>query len=114
MQERPTLTDSRRVYAISRLDLPQPHRTVQVAHAVLSATIAYGDHRARHPHPNLIVLAVADEAALDREFNRLKEQGIPCCAFYEEDLGNALTAVATGPLTGDRRRALRHLPLMPD
>jgi hypothetical protein len=55
---------------------------------------------------------VADEKELDDFFNKLKEAGIPCCAWYEEDFCNALTAIATAPLVGDKRRPFRRLPLL--
>lgn len=64
------------------------------------------------PHPNLVVCSVTSEADLDAAFNRLKEQGVPCCAWYEDDMGHALTAVATAPLFGDQRRPLRRFKLL--
>lgn len=50
--------------------------------------------------------------ALDAEFERLKRAGIPCCAYREPDFGDALTAVATAPLRGGQRTALRELRLL--
>jgi hypothetical protein len=67
----------------------------------------------RHkPHPNLVVCTLPDERQLDELFNRLKELGVPVCAWYEEDMGRRLTAIATGPLRGDQRRPLRNLKLL--
>jgi hypothetical protein len=64
-------------------------------------------------HPNLVVCAVADEPALVAAFNRLREQGVPCLAWYEEDMGRQMTAVATAPLCGvDARRPLRRFKLL--
>lgn len=100
------------MYAITRLDLPQPHRTIQVAHAVIAATLTYGDVLRTHPH--LVVCAVPDETSLADLFEGLKLQGVPCCAYYENDMDDALTAVATGLLAGEARRPLRRLVLLKD
>lgn len=64
------------------------------------------------PHPNLVVCAVADEAELVAAFNRLKELGVPCCAWMEDDMQGQLTAVATAPLFGDARRPLKRFKLL--
>lgn len=103
--------DTSYVYAITRMDLPHPHLTVQVAHAVLAATNAFG--RPHQTHPHLIVCAVADEQALAEAFNELKDAGVPCCGWYEDDMANALTAVATAPLRHDARRPLKGFRLLP-
>lgn len=98
------------VYVISRRDIPQPHLSVQIAHAVLAATNTYGNPNVTHP--NLIVCAVDDERTLDDVFNRLKESGVPVVAWSEEDMGRQLTAIATGILRGDQRRHFRRFKLL--
>jgi hypothetical protein len=55
---------------------------------------------------------VADEQELSDAFNDLKDAGVPCCAYYEDDFRNALTAVATAPLRGDARKRLRRFSLL--
>ncbi len=111
MKKKPAPPDARYVYAITRRDLPQPHATVQVAHAILAATNAFIGGTPIH-HPHLVVCAVEDEAALEACFNALKDAGVPCCAWMEDDMEDALTAIATAPLYGDARRPLRRLPLL--
>lgn len=108
---KPTL-DIAHVYLVARADLPAPHLSVQLAHAAIAATHAYGEDAAQVPHPNLVVCTVADEAELAGLFERLKGQGVPCCAWYEEAMRNSLTAIATGPLRGVQRKPLRKLPLL--
>lgn len=98
------------VYVLSRLDLPHSVRSVQIAHAAIAAERAYGEPKKTHPH--LVVCAVANEQELADVFNRLKEQGVPCCAWYEDDLDNQLTAVATGPLRGAERNPVRYFKLL--
>jgi hypothetical protein len=98
------------VYVISRKDIPQPHLSVQIAHAVLAATNAYGNPNITHP--NLVVCVVDNEKTLDGIFNRLKEAGVKVCGWTEEDMGRQLTAIATGILFGDERRHFRRLKLL--
>lgn len=64
------------------------------------------------PHPNLVVCTVAGEAELEAAFNRLKVQAVPCCAWYEDDMGGAMTAVATAPLHGPARKPLKRFKLL--
>lgn len=53
-----------------------------------------------------------NEAELTEVFNGLKEKGVRCCAWMEEDLGGEMTAVATAPLRGEERRAMRRFRLL--
>ncbi|WP_157469487.1 peptidyl-tRNA hydrolase [Gemmata sp. SH-PL17] len=98
------------VYVVTRLDIPHPHFSVQIAHAAIAATFAFGEPDSTHP--NLVVCAVANEQELDALFNRLKEKGVRCCAWHEEDMGKKLTAIATAPLRGDERKPLKRLKLI--
>ena len=84
---------------------------MQVAHAAMAAVNTFGFTPGK-PHPNLVVCAAAGEPELAEAFNRLKAAGVPCCAWYEEDMGKALTAIATAPLSGDRRKPLRRFKLL--
>lgn len=98
------------VYVISRRDIPQPHLSVQIGHAVLAATNTFGEPNRKHP--NLIVCLVDNERDLADSFNRLKEAGVKCCAWMEEDMNRQMTAVATGILYGEQRKPLRKFLLM--
>lgn len=98
------------VYVIVRTDLPQPHLTVQAAHAAIAATHSF--NVANRTHPHLVVCGVANENELNGLFNRLKEQGVPCCGWYEDDMNDSLTAVATGALRGCDRKPLKRLKLL--
>jgi hypothetical protein len=98
------------VYIVVRADLPGPHRAVQACHAALAATLAFGEPDATHP--NLVLCTAESEEALAGLFNRLLEAGVRCCAWYEDDLGGQLTAIATGLLRGKERALLRGLPLL--
>jgi hypothetical protein len=103
-------SDPAHVYVIVRADLPHPILSVQASHAAIAATFAFGEpHKT---HPNLVLCSVPDEPALAAVFNRLKEFGVPCCSWSEDDMGGSLTAVATAPLRGDERKPLRRLDLL--
>lgn len=92
-----------------RSDLPHPHQIVQACHAAIASAQSLGGPL----NPHLVLCTAPDESSLNALFNRLKEQGVPCCGNYEPDfVGNQLTAVATGALRGDQRRPLRRLPLL--
>ncbi len=98
------------VYVVTRSDIPPPHLSVQIAHAAVAATFAFGEPD--RTHPNLVVCTVANEAELDALFNRLKEKGVRCCEWREEDMGKQLTAIATAPLRGAERKPLKRLKLL--
>lgn len=83
---------------------------MQVAHAAIASTFAFGEPDCTHP--NLVVCTVADEHELASVFNRLKEQDVRCCAWYEDDMGNALTAIATAPLRGVERKPMKRFKLL--
>ena len=110
MEKIPAKSNVEYIYVLTREDLPQPHRTVQVAHAVLAASVTYGHWN--RPHPFMVVLTVKDETELNDTFNWLKESGVPCCGYYEPDMGQALTAVATAPLKQTERKRFRKFRLM--
>jgi hypothetical protein len=83
---------------------------VQACHAAIAATNTYGSPH--HQHPYLVLCAVGNEAELNSLFNDLKERQVPVCGFYEEDMRNELTAIATGPLAGRQRKPLKQLKLL--
>lgn len=95
---------------ITRLDIPHPHISVQIAHAAIAAANTFKIVSGHHP--NLVVCAVANERELENAFNRLKEQGVPVCGWYEEDMNKELTAICTAELKGDARKPLRRFKLL--
>ena len=58
-------------------------------------------------HPHLVVLGIRCETNLRRIAARLQQLGIQFRPFYEPDLGEQLTALATNPLSDSQRRPLR-------
>jgi hypothetical protein len=95
-----------------RNDLPHPHQVVQACHACIEATRAFLP--SDHEHPFLVICGVRDERRLGHCRDRLDRAGIRYRAFFEPDLGNQLTALASEPLRGARRDFFRHCPLLSD
>lgn len=65
-------------------------------------------------HPNLVVCAVQNESELADLFNEWKERGIRCVAWYEEDMGQELTAICTAAMEKSQRKWFRSLQLIRD
>jgi len=95
------------VYALIRSDLTLPQQLVQTAHATHESGGQFGAPAGCH----LIVLVVANEAVLRAHRDRLVAAGIPLVLFTEPDLGDAATALATGPLTQADRLHFRGMSL---
>jgi hypothetical protein len=83
---------------------------VQACHAAIEAARVFLSPD--HPHPSLVVCGARDERQLYRCLDRLADAGIRCRAFREPDLDGQLTAVATEPLSGRQREALRDYQLL--
>lgn len=58
-------------------------------------------------HPHLVVLGSESEVSLQFIAARLEAFGIQYRPFYEPDLADSLTALATEPLSGSRRKPLQ-------
>jgi len=96
------------VYVVVRLDLADAQQAVQACHACINSarTFPYPDQ-----HPHLVLLGVADEAALAAVVADLDRAGLPHATFREPDLGDQLTAVATAPLYAQERDFFRSFQL---
>ncbi|HJT78438.1 MAG TPA: hypothetical protein VJ739_14640 [Gemmataceae bacterium] len=88
-----------------RTDLPSPHQVVQACHAAIEAARFL---LPRHlPHPHLVVCGLPDQRRLFQCMDHLRRRGVSSRPFYEPDRGDELTAVATEPVFGDRRKLFR-------
>jgi hypothetical protein len=81
---------------------------VQAAHAAMEA----GKSFSPDPHPNFCLCTVENEAELRFHLDRLVKEGIRICAWYEPDRNNELTAIASEPISGERRRLFREFKLL--
>ena len=94
-----------------REDLSPGQRAVQAVHAAVEM--------ARHglipegvEHPHLVLLAVTSQRELLKAADRLDQAGILYRQFIEPDLDNAVTALCTGPLSGESRKHFRRYSLL--
>lgn len=102
--------DTHYVYVLVRKDLSLPQQTVQSCHAAIEATRLFITSEQIHPH--LVICHVSDEESLTRETIRLEACGVKFASFYEPDLNNEMTAIATEPLVGDDRRVCHRYRLL--
>ena len=92
-----------------RADLPLAQQAVQAVHASIQASRVF--LKPEDQHPNLVLLSVANERELLEARDKANSYGIFATTFYEEDIGDQPTAVATEPVAGKRRNAFRHYKL---
>ena len=86
-----------------RKDLSLGQIVVQAAHACIEAAKAFlTDPSLDHPH--LVVIGTNNLPQLNKCIRRLEEAGIAHRAFFESDLDEEMTAIATGPVFGEQRR----------
>jgi hypothetical protein len=93
-----------------RNDLSPSQQVVQVGHALIEATKAFGI--AKEEHPSVIVFGVKSEHKLITLAQRVQEQGVKVKGFFEPDIGNQMTAFATEPVWGDQRDLFRKYQLL--
>lgn len=61
---------------------------------------------------HLVVCSVKNEQALHKARDQLKEAGINFVTFEEPDIGNEMTALATEPISGDKRLFFKKYQLL--
>lgn len=88
-----------------RQDLSHPQQVVQACHAAIEAARFLLPSHLTHPH--LVVCGVPGESDLYRCIERFRRLGVEHRPFREPDRGGELTALATGPIFGSRRRIFR-------
>jgi hypothetical protein len=92
-----------------RKDLSPAQICVQAAHAAIEVA------RTLSPeveHPHLVLLGVNSEVQLLNAWNKLEATGIGCKPFFESDMGDQLTAIASGPIYGKDRDHFRRFNLL--
>lgn len=98
------------VYVVVRKDLSDSQKAVQGTHAAIEATKKY--KIATKEHPSVIYLVVKNEYQLKKTAKYLLECGINTTVFTEPDIGYEVTAIATEPLSGEKRNFLRKYRLL--
>ena len=77
-------------------------------HALIESTKAFNTST----HPHLVFCNVRDIGRLNNAAKKIHKHGIKFKPFYEPDIGNEFTALATEPLRGDKRKHLKDFQLM--
>lgn len=101
----------RHVYVVVRADIPLRHQVVQACHASICVArdkLISDDEE----HPSLVVLTVPNQAALIETSCKLSNLGITHRTFFEADMDDQPTALATEPITSDQRKAFSNYPLL--
>jgi hypothetical protein len=91
--------------------LPIPQQAVQSCHAVIEATSAF-EVGNLPDHPSVIILSAKDERKLHQARRYLIDNGVRHVHFYEADLDDQLTALATEPVHGEKRGLFRKFQLL--
>jgi hypothetical protein len=93
------------MFIFVRQDISKEQQAVQAAHVAYKAGCMYG----YNPDETYFVLVgVEDEAALNEAKATLDIKDVSFEQFYEPDLGDSLTAVASVPIKEHRKRFLKH------
>tara|TARA_R110002020_G_scaffold441478_4_gene652285 strand:+ start:2011 stop:2316 length:306 start_codon:yes stop_codon:yes gene_type:complete len=95
------------MYVLVRNDLSGPQKAVQSAHAAIEASRAF--IKPGEEHPSVIIVTVKSEQKLKNIADKL---GVKYRAFFEPDIGNQMTAIATEPIHGEQRKFFRKFQLM--
>ena len=99
------------MYIFVRADLSGPQQAVQSCHAAIEAAHHF-DFKSLPDHPYVVILSAANERRLQRVRKYLVDQGVRHVHFYESDLDDELTALATEPVCGDRRQLFSKYQLL--
>ena len=88
-----------KLFLITRQDLAQGPRAVQMAHALREFVARYPaiDAEWYRTSNTLALLEVSSEPDLAKLAQRAERRGVPVARFHEPDLDNALTAIAIAP-----------------
>jgi hypothetical protein len=95
------------IYVIVRNDLSSPQKAVQSCHASMESSrkfLKQGDE-----HPSVIILVVKDEKRLHKLANDVPYKFVK---FFEPDIGNQMTAIATEPIAGEQRDFFKRFQLL--
>lgn len=93
-----------------RRDLPAAQIAVQAAHAAVEAARHFLPPD--HDHPHFVLCRVPSEPELLRAADRLERLGVRFKLFREPDRADEATALATEPLTHERRGVLARYPCL--
>ena len=95
-------------YVFVRNDISDSQKAVQAGHAAIESQREFRSAQ----HPALVILKVKNERKLESVINELTEHDIDFVTFRDDIFDYELTAVATKPIYGDKRKLLRRYSLL--
>ena len=98
------------IYIITRKDLTFPQKAVQSSHAAIEAANAFYDPKVVD-HPHLVLSELPSELHLLKLVDKLSLEGLRFIIWREPDL-NEITAIATEPIFGAKRKLFKKLQLL--
>lgn len=102
------MTDTSYTYVFIREDLSIPQLIVQSSHAAWEAGSRFNKPNGT---PHMVLIGVKSQDHLRQTAEYLEQHGIEFEMFYEPDFGTGYTSIATKPLIGDARKALKKYKL---
>lgn len=92
-----------------RKDLDISQIVVQSSHAVIELFRNFNINTEEHPH--LVICSVKNEEKLWKAYNEIRKN-IVTIQWIEPDMDYSLTAIATVPVSGEKRKELRKYQLL--
>ena len=99
------------IYIITRKDLTFPQKAVQSSHAAIEAAHAFYDPQVID-HPHIVLSELPSELHLLKLIDKLSAENLRLIIWREPDLNNEITAIATEPIFGAKRKLFRRLQLL--
>jgi hypothetical protein len=93
-----------------RKDLSPEQQAVQSCHAAIEASRWLIPLDIEHPH--VIICGIDNQSKLNQAISKIKEADIRYQPFYEADIDNELTAIATEPVYGEKRGIFKRYNLL--
>lgn len=103
-----TQVENKYCYVIVRRDLSNSSQAVQAIHASIEAT-RHSLITAEQVHPHVVLCGVKNMTKLIGLSQKLDQAGVQYRAFFEPDLNNEITAIATEPISGDSRQLFKNI-----
>lgn len=103
-----TQVENKYCYVLVRRDLSYSQQAVQAIHASIEAT-RHSLITAEEVHPHVVLCGVKNTQKLFGISQKLDRAGIRYRAFFEPDLNNEITALATEPISGDHRQLFNNV-----
>lgn len=98
------------MYVFVRRDLTPSQQAIQACHACIES--ARNLLTETDIVPYLVLIGIQDEQRLLCELERIQSLGIQCKSFREPDIGNELTAFATGVVLNNARKHFKKYQLL--